>query len=384
MGITQDQRPAFFQGQYLGPEDLNAAVDYARVQDALHSLGAHTWGLAMGLELVERAGPGGSGIEVYVSPGYAWDGYGRPIVMLSPYPLSVDLFKSFTGADERLIDVWIRYREEAGIGEEPARIRETFAIEAGNYAEADQHSPIAVAFSAVEGDLPKDRSLPFQIFPDSTDPSHWLVSLGSVRWQPPVDGAPGYFVARNEEDKKSSEASRQLAGVVAARIAAPGQELIVENRMAAAGAAAVDAAVADAPDFTMTVRGTLDVKGDLKTSGKPNFLHVVTKTMVVPNVGDVPTPWTCDIKDGKFAEIYATFAVLQGFSLWPQPDTTQFKNWGHVALPTAIPQHVFVRVDGHTTDNVAGVAFCSESDAALQGDNSVLFTVVVMGRAADP
>ena len=38
MPVEQDQRPSFFQGQYLGPEDLTAAVEYGRIQQARHSL----------------------------------------------------------------------------------------------------------------------------------------------------------------------------------------------------------------------------------------------------------------------------------------------------------------------------------------------------------
>jgi len=53
MAVDQDQRPTFFQGQYLGPDDLTAAVDYGRIQLARHSLGAHTWGIAIGLQLIE-------------------------------------------------------------------------------------------------------------------------------------------------------------------------------------------------------------------------------------------------------------------------------------------------------------------------------------------
>ena len=44
MPANQTQRPKFFEEQYLGAADLTAAVDYARIQQARHVLGAHTWG----------------------------------------------------------------------------------------------------------------------------------------------------------------------------------------------------------------------------------------------------------------------------------------------------------------------------------------------------
>src|SRR5262249_24014324 len=96
MPITNTARPQFYEEQYLGAEDLNAAVEYGRQQQARHALGAHCWGIAMGLELVEKPAPGGGQLEVFVQPGYAWDGYGRPIVLLSPAKLPPELFSSLT------------------------------------------------------------------------------------------------------------------------------------------------------------------------------------------------------------------------------------------------------------------------------------------------
>ena len=47
------QRPVFFEGQYLGADDLTALMEYLREQDARHTLGLHTWGVAIGLQLGE-------------------------------------------------------------------------------------------------------------------------------------------------------------------------------------------------------------------------------------------------------------------------------------------------------------------------------------------
>src|SRR5262245_35099294 len=94
MASEQTQRPCFFEGQYLGADDLTAAIAYDRVQDARHSLGAHTWGIATGLQLVDKTAPDGQ-IDVYLQPGYAWDGFGRPVVVLAPYKLPADLFSAF-------------------------------------------------------------------------------------------------------------------------------------------------------------------------------------------------------------------------------------------------------------------------------------------------
>ena len=50
-----------------------------------------------------------------------------------------------------------------------------------------------------------------------------------------------------------------------------------------------------------------------------------------------------------------------------------------------IPQHVFARVTSVVGNNtVNGTCYCSESDETLEGDNTVMFTVVVLGRYVAP
>src|SRR4051812_37274017 len=90
----QEQRPRFFEGQYLGADDLTAAVAYNRLQNARHALGAHTWGIASGLQLKETPLQGVK-VDIYVMPGYAWDGFGRPIVVLAPYKIPAELFQPY-------------------------------------------------------------------------------------------------------------------------------------------------------------------------------------------------------------------------------------------------------------------------------------------------
>ena len=70
MPANQTQRPKFFEEQYLGAADLTAVVDYGRIQQARHALGAHTWGIAIGLTLKETPQAGGA-VTVHLLPGYA-------------------------------------------------------------------------------------------------------------------------------------------------------------------------------------------------------------------------------------------------------------------------------------------------------------------------
>src|SRR5262245_51684843 len=146
MAGSQTQRPAFFEEQYLSADDLTAAVDHARLQQARHALGAHTWGIAAGLQLSETPLPGG-GVCVHILPGYAWDGYGRPIVVLSPFRIPEASFAAYTfdpavdsDGKGRLIPIWLRYEEKSAshanvsgaccdVSHQGPRIQETFAIQ---------------------------------------------------------------------------------------------------------------------------------------------------------------------------------------------------------------------------------------------------------------
>src|SRR5436305_282942 len=82
MTLDPAVRPLFYQGQYLGPEDLDASVAYAAEHAARHALGAHTWGIGAGLTVV--ASTMATGVEYWVQPGIAWDGFGRMLLLPAP------------------------------------------------------------------------------------------------------------------------------------------------------------------------------------------------------------------------------------------------------------------------------------------------------------
>src|SRR5262245_60938762 len=86
--MNQLARPQFFEGQYIGADDLQTIVAYARSRHAQHLLAGHSWGIAVGLELIEQPSPDGS-FAVWLQPGYAWDGYGRPILVDTPTPIDL-------------------------------------------------------------------------------------------------------------------------------------------------------------------------------------------------------------------------------------------------------------------------------------------------------
>jgi hypothetical protein len=248
---NQTQRPQYFENQYLGADDLTAAVEYARLQQTRHALGAHTWGIAAGLQLVEKASSSGGGIDLFVQPGFAWDGFGRPVVILAPYKLSTEKFKSFVfdsaqdagNPEGRLVEVWLRYVEAptrapaqgfevCGASGNFSRVDELFQVEVGERKLLkDQRDRLTVAGRSVDArEVPQsfdaaapllyDDSVPYQSFPDAGARARWLIPLGSVRWVPEHSGQPGAFVARNAEDLKKSRYQKRYAGVVGESVAA--------------------------------------------------------------------------------------------------------------------------------------------------------------------
>lgn len=262
MVLNQMQRPKFFEEQYLRAEDLTAAVDYARTQQARLALGAHTWGIAAGLQLKETPLPGG-GVSVYLLPGYAWDGYGRPIVVLSPFRIPEEKFAQFTfdaAIDSegmgRLIPIWLRYEEREAafsstvsvlcdVSEGSSRIQETFAIEIGERNDNELTSGVNVAGKSLANprtflrefdpaaSLVYDESIPHQNFPEPSTRVRWLIPIGFVRWLP-VQNQPGHFVARvnggPDSDSDKIRRVRRYIGVVAEQIEAADGAIRLRNR----------------------------------------------------------------------------------------------------------------------------------------------------------
>jgi hypothetical protein len=79
------RRPAFFNGQSLTADDLNAVAAYHRELLWLHQRTLHGSGIVSGLSVSGAKGDK----TVTVSPGYAVDTSGRSIVLATPQPLDV-------------------------------------------------------------------------------------------------------------------------------------------------------------------------------------------------------------------------------------------------------------------------------------------------------
>lgn len=260
MPTNATQRPIFYEGQYLGAADLTAAIEYGRATISRHNLGGHTWGIAMGLQVKETPSPaGGDKVDITILPGYAWDGFGRPIVLLQPMPLSGALLSQIPPDSDKqsiLVPVWLRYSEIPTRGPKPgfercdpgdayARMQETFAVEVGTKSNDLKHDKINVAGRQVDaqgavqsflGANPSvttyDESIPYQTLPDPLQtPPRWLVPIGAVRWLPGPDAfTPGNFVKSLPEDAAKVRAMRRYIGVVAEEVAAADGTIRLRDR----------------------------------------------------------------------------------------------------------------------------------------------------------
>jgi hypothetical protein len=238
MNDIAEQRPDFFEGEYLGADDLQQLVVYMRDQSARHALGGHAWGIAAGLDLVEQPSPSGGGaVDVYLLPGYAIDGYGRSVVVVNPLRLTVDLL---SGQPTGSVQVWLRYDQGGTKGVRPgfevcaasdayARVAESYALEVGVLALTQQQSGISVAGTAVpdareaprlfddNGPIACDASVPYQDLPLADEKSRWLIPLGLVGWKP---GSPGTLTPLSDSERLRSRRLRRYLGVVAENVLA--------------------------------------------------------------------------------------------------------------------------------------------------------------------
>lgn len=244
------ERLNYYQLQFLGADDFKAEQLYHRDMRRRHNLGPHTWGIVTGLELEEVLREDGA-YDVYIQPGYAIDGFGREIIVLSQYKLTADDFRFTRPKKPFSYTVHIAYAEEAATppafgygscdgGQQNDRVRELYRIVID--AAPPFHAPI-VAEPATK-DPPDDESVPHQDLPDSAA-TRWLVPLGHATW----DGT------KFSQDADGT-LGRVYAGLVAAKVFAPDGKLVIRPRVIASPPPDPE------PEFA-EVQGRLQVDGTL-------------------------------------------------------------------------------------------------------------------------
>jgi hypothetical protein len=83
--LPQLERPAFFEGQQLGPDDLEVIYQYHRELRWLHNRALHNWGIAVGFTVTGAKGER----TVTVAPGYGIDCEGRDLLLSEVETLAV-------------------------------------------------------------------------------------------------------------------------------------------------------------------------------------------------------------------------------------------------------------------------------------------------------
>jgi hypothetical protein len=284
-----ESRPRYFQGQYIGPEDLDAAVAYARAQESRHILGAHSWGIAVGLTLVETPVPGGA-VQVSLTPGYGWDGFGRPMTVLAPVRLPESLFAAFTydpaldgSGQGRLMPVWMRYNELnvqpprpgfqiCDVADQSARVSEGFVFEVGSQP-PPAHDKVFVAGRAVDATAALqvadpsaptlyDESVPEQGLPAEGERARWLLPLGFVRWLPSPTGGGQFVPRQTPDDLNASRRLRRYIGTVAESVLAADGVLRLARR-----GDPVSLNFSPPVDETVWISGITRAEGDLRVAG---------------------------------------------------------------------------------------------------------------------
>ena len=266
MDIT---RPNYYQGQFLGAQDFNDELAYHRDMRRRHNLGPHTWGIVVGLELVEKPKESGTGVDVFLQPGTAVDGYGREIIVLHSTQLSPSDFLRF--ATDNHYDIWIAYDEaqtsRAASGYELCntanqfdRLQESFRL----FVKPAFPQPDGVIVDGALREppsptntddltIPPDKSVPYQELPDDFR-ERWMLRLGSVRW----DGTDFLAAAPG---KLSEE--RVYVGGVTAVLLAPAAQLTIRDR-------ATDPLTPTANGVAVTVEGSLTGLRDITAKANLN------------------------------------------------------------------------------------------------------------------
>jgi hypothetical protein len=124
----------------------------------------------------------------------------------------------------------------------------------------------------------------------------------------------------------------------------------------------------------------INTNGDLWVAGGSNIFRVWQTTVAISNA-NANAPGAVAINfDGGFSNVYTVIPVVSGFSLWRVTAANYTQTGLHAPDVGGIPQHVWARVTAFSTNSATIQAYCSESVAANELDNTVIVTVVVLGK----
>ena len=249
--LDEISRVRYFERQFLGAVDFRAEQQYDRDARRRHVLAHHTWGIVVGLELVETPIAGETEfVDVVMQPGAAIDGFGRELVAYHPLRLDAAAFDAFHADAHQ--SVWLAYEEdEAGAARAgfadcqdgaATRITEGWRIVV---SPAPPERDDIVVDGSVMASPPEDLSVPFQELPEEPPGDRWLIRLGTVHW----DGTQQRFRPA-APDRLNEE--RRYVGAIADHVLTPAKTLDVRRRTRPSDV--------DAEDFA-SIEGRVRVQG---------------------------------------------------------------------------------------------------------------------------
>lgn len=262
---TTIERPVYFEGQILGANDLQQSLDYSRDENARHERYLHSWGIAEGLDVKQRAD------DFVLEPGFAIDSSGAPIVV----PESVVLDRQqlidealLSGSDEGRFPVFVARAESDQTGGQEVGRCSSGAATRRSESFAVRFRRIATGWDQDAGQAPPAVT----DGPDDARESSRVVLIGFVQWTN-EDG--GQIVGFSRRDK---DIIPRYAGVRADEILGRGGTLTLRSRKPALTDAPM--VIVDHHDENRTfVLGlddgkgsinevlTVDAKGNVKAKG---------------------------------------------------------------------------------------------------------------------
>lgn len=335
------QRPAFFEGQILGANDLQQSLDYARDENARHERYLHSWGIAEGLSVDKR------GDVVVLLPGFAIDSSGAPIIVPEPVVLDPQQLRAeaLLSKDDKegFFPVFVARAESDQSNEQlighcstgaATRRSESFAVTFRRIAtgwDEDQHqAPPAISSG-----------------PEDASQSNRVVLIGFVEWSNEDDGNIVGF------ERRRQDIIPRYAGVRADDLLGRGGTLTLRTRRPKKTDAPM-VVVDDHSDentfvlglddgqghvnevFAVDAKGNVRAKGDIEFSG--SLKGTITSGQVFIESGAASDGSILPLAGGVRSEQIADGSVALHISVTPrinwsnQPDA----GWGPFVLECSV------------------------------------------------
>lgn len=189
MSAIPASRVNYFERQYIRLSELTDEQAYHQQVHRRHNLSHHSWGIAVGLELlVQEERP-------VVRPGLAIDGYGRELLLVDRRSFSRD---DFDRLGTNRIDLWLEYR--LTFSDDPRAPVDCGAADPRRHYRATERAEITLERAGALPDPRKPPGVPPEALKEPLlatpdDPAlRWPVYLGRVIMELPNQGTPTFRV----------------------------------------------------------------------------------------------------------------------------------------------------------------------------------------------